>query len=168
MIADEVIERLKISKDEDFSINLNGRRALTDNVIDISIIKIQNMQENGTKDERKRLLVANTLQRAIKMRVNDDLVKKNEISASLLASTTCSLNCEKYLDTTIQLGYDQANSLPRQFAAILRDAIVKLGLSRVVRIGVEYKKNDPNGFWPRVRLPVTGKRIRSLGSIYQI
>jgi hypothetical protein len=167
MIADEVLDRLKISTVEDLKKDGNGTRILTDSVIDISIMKIRGMQENGAKDERKRLLVANTLQRAIKMRLSDDLIKQKEVCNNLSGSTNYMVK-SRAPDQVGLLGSDHPNSLPRQFATVLRDAIVRLGLSRVVRIGVEYKKNDPNGFWPRVRLPAAGKRIRSLGSIYHI
>lgn len=95
-----------------------------DQVIEISILKIRRMQITGNRNECHRLLIIETLNKAIKEK---------------LSLTRVDSNC---MEIDISTAYSD----------ILADAISRLGLSRLVRISLEVNDDDPDSF-PKIRLP---------------
>ena len=78
-----------------------------DHVIELSVLKIRRMQITGVQEERQRLLVLETLHRAIAQKI-------------------------KTMDAKGELTMDRTAA----FLTILHDAVRRLGLARLVRFGI--------------------------------
>lgn len=104
-----------------------------DYVIELSILKIRRMQITGIKDERQKLLVLETLHNNIVRKIRE---------------------LEAQSDGT---GMDRTGA----FLTILHDTIQKLGLSSLIRFGVNLP-DDIDGF-PRLKLAMT-RKTRDLGN----
>ncbi len=126
-----------------------------DNVIALSILKIRRLQVTGACDERQRLLILETLQQAISQKILqpppseggswDDMLIGEEDGAAPVQSAE---------------GEEArgASQLLVAFATVLHGAISRLGLHRIVRIGLDPPRQI--GDMPRLKLPICGRRIR--------
>lgn len=103
-----------------------------DYIIEISILKIRRMQITGVRDERQRLLVLETLHHSIAKKI---AAAQNDANAAALDNVTA-------------------------FATILNEAIRRLGLTRIVRIGLDPPKYPAD--LPRLKLPSAGKKNRDI------
>lgn len=100
----------------------SGRVVDIDYMIELSILKVRRMQIAGVRDELQRLLVIETLQSNIERKIS-------------------------------QLEDEDTLTMDRSavFISILHEAIRRLGLTKLVRFGINLPENDDQ--LPRLKLP---------------